>query len=65
MGLLLLYLKIDPDKVDDPKRICKDVSNIGRWGNGDIRVGFSNINQLDDVMALIQQAFDLQMEEGD
>ena len=62
---LFLYINIDPNKVDDPKKICKKVSNIGRWGNGDIRVGISKVNQIDDVMALIQQAFDDQIGEGD
>ena len=62
---LFLYINIDPNKVDDPKKICKKVSNIGRWGNGDIRVVISKVNQIDDVMALIQQAFDEQMGEGD
>ena len=33
----------------------------GRWGNGDVEVGFENLNQLDDVMELIEQAFDKQM----
>lgn len=62
---LFLYINIDPNKVDDPKKICKKVSNIGRWGNGDIRVVISKVNQIDDVMALIQQAFDEQIGEGD
>ncbi|MCS3121235.1 hypothetical protein NXY01_17750 [Bacteroides fragilis] len=42
--------------------MCKDVSNLGRWGNGDVEVGISNMNELDDIMELIQQAFDKQME---
>ena len=35
---------------------------LGRWGNGDVEVGISNMNELDDIMELIQQAFDKQME---
>ena len=46
----------------DPKGLCKDVSGLGRWGNGDVEVGISNLNELDDVMELIQQAFDKQLE---
>ena len=45
-----------------PKGLCKDVSGLGRWGNGDVEVGISNMNELDDVMDLIQQAFDKQLE---
>ena len=60
---LVLNLNMEFNKIDDPKGLCCDITNKGRWGNGDVRVGISNINQLDDVMALIQQAFDVQMEE--
>lgn len=59
---LRLTLNMDYDSVVDPKGLCKDVTNLGRWGNGDVEVGLSNINQLDDVMELVQQAFERQME---
>ena len=59
---LRLSLNIDFPEIIDPKGYCKDVSGLGRWGNGDVEVGFSNINQLDDIMDLIQQAFDKQLE---
>ena len=32
------------------------------WDDGDVEVGISNMNELDDIMELIQQAFDKQME---
>ena len=59
---LRLSLNIDYVDVIDPKGLCKDVSGIGRWGNGDVEVGISNLNELEDVMDLIQQAFDKQLE---
>lgn len=59
---LRLSLNIDFPDIIDPKGLCKDVSSLGRWGNGDVEVGISNINELDDVMELIQQAFDKQLE---
>jgi len=59
---LRLTLNMDYVNIIDPKGLCKDVSNLGRWGNGDVEVGLSNVNQLDDVMELVQQAFDKQME---
>lgn len=59
---LRLSLNIDYLDMIDPKGLCKDVSGLGRWGNGDVEVGISNINELDDVMDLIQQAFDKQLE---
>jgi predicted transport protein len=46
--------------VIDPKGICKDVTGIGRWGNGDVEVGLGSLDDLEDVMAIIEQAFRLQ-----
>ncbi|MDR1355724.1 MAG: DUF262 and DUF1524 domain-containing protein [Propionibacteriaceae bacterium] len=46
--------------VIDPKGIYKDITNLGRWGNGDVEVGFESLDQLDDVMAIIEQAFQQQ-----
>lgn len=59
---LRLSLNIPFSSVIDPKGYCKDVTDLGRWGNGDVEVGFDNLNQLDDVMELVEQAFDSQME---
>ena len=59
---LRLSLNIPFASIIDPKGYCKDVTDLGRWGNGDVEVGFENLNQLDDVMELIEQAFDKQME---
>ena len=51
------------DEINDPLNLAKDVTGLGRWGNGDVEVGISNINEIDDVMDLIQQAFDVQVGE--
>jgi uncharacterized protein with ParB-like and HNH nuclease domain/predicted transport protein len=59
---LLLELNIDFQDIIDPKGLCRDVSGLGRWGNGDVEVIISKIDELDDVMELIQQAFDKQLE---
>ena len=59
---LILSLNIDFSDIIDPKGLCKDVSGLGRWGNGNVEVSISNLNELDDIMDLIQQAFDKQLE---
>ena len=47
----------------DPKGIAKDVTNVGRWGNGDVEIGFSDLAQLPlHYGGLIRQAFEKQME---
>lgn len=59
---LRLSLNIDFSDIIDPKGICKDVTELGRWGNGDVEISLKNINEIDDIMDLVQQAFDKQME---
>ena len=61
---LRLMLNMKFDEINDPLNLAKDVTGLGRWGNGDVEVGISNINEIDDVMDLIQQAFDIQLSGG-
>ena len=58
---LLLVLNIGVAELDDPRGLCRDISNIGRWGNGDVEVGPSSPAELPYVMGLIRQALDRQM----
>lgn len=55
---LRLTLNMAFSEVYDPKGICKDVTDLGRWGNGDIEVSISSNGQIDDIMFLIGQSFD-------
>jgi uncharacterized protein with ParB-like and HNH nuclease domain/predicted transport protein len=59
---LRLSLNMEFSEIIDSKEMCKDVSGLGRWGNGEVEVGFSNLNDIEDIMYLIQQAFDKQIE---
>lgn len=59
---LRLSLNTQFDKIKDPKGFCKDVSGLGRWGNGDVEVGLENPSQLDYIMDLVEQAFEEQVE---
>ena len=58
---LLLVLNLSIEDIEDPKGMCRDISNIGRWGNGDVEVGLSSIDDLPYVLGLIRQSFDHQM----
>lgn len=60
---LILHLNMKFSEIRDPKAICIDISNKGKWGNGEIEVQFDSLTQLDDVMDLIRQSFDKQIEE--
>jgi predicted transport protein len=54
---LRLSLNLEFEEIDDPRGWCKDVSEVGRWGNGDVEVGLSSPDQLDYIMFLIGQSF--------
>lgn len=58
---LRLSLNMPFHEIDDPKGVCKDVSGLGRWGNGDVEVGFASLDELPYVVGLIRQSFDRQM----
>jgi len=58
---LRLSLNMPFSEIDDPRGLCTDVTNLGRWGNGDVEVGLSSVEELPYVMGLIRQSFDRQM----
>lgn len=60
---LRLIVNIKYDEVVDPKGICKDVTNLSKWGIGKVKVILENLDELDDVMEIIEQAYRLQVEE--
>ena len=41
-------------EIQDPKGLCKDVTNLGRWGNGDVEIGLSTLEELPYVMGASQ-----------
>jgi predicted transport protein len=59
---LRLSLNISFDQIVDPRGISRDVSSLGRWGNGDVEASIKTLGELDYAMELIQQAFDAQLE---
>lgn len=60
---LSLMLNMKFSDIDDPKGIAKDVTNIGRSGNGDVEIIFSSLSQLEDVVDLIRQSLNRQIGE--
>ena len=58
---LRLSLNMPFRELHDPMGLAKDVSNVGRWGNGEVAIGFSEAEKLRYVMGLIRQAFEKQM----
>jgi len=58
---LRLSLNMPFNEIEDPRGLCSDVTNLGRWGNGDVEVGLSSLDDLPYIMGLIRQSFDRQM----
>ena len=55
---LRLSLNISFDKIKDPQEKCKNISGLGRWGNGDVEFKLTSEIDLDYAIFLIKQAFD-------
>lgn len=60
---LRLSLNMAFNEIHDPKKICKDVTDLGRWGNGDAEIGVASISDIEDAMFLIKQSFEKHREE--
>jgi uncharacterized protein with ParB-like and HNH nuclease domain/predicted transport protein len=58
---LLILLNMPFSEINDPKGICKDVSDIGRLGNGNVAVGLASLDELPYVMGLVRQSLERQM----
>lgn len=46
----------------DPNGICRDITGIGRWGNGDVELFMEDQDELDQVMEIVKQSFNAQEE---
>lgn len=61
---LRLSLNLAFSEINDPKGLCRDVTGLGRWGNGDVEVGLSSLEELPYVMGLVRQSLEKQMGSG-
>ena len=62
---LRLALNMRYAELNDPKGICKDVTGIGRWGNGDVEVALTSLDELPYVIGLVRQSLELQLGNSD
>jgi uncharacterized protein with ParB-like and HNH nuclease domain/predicted transport protein len=60
---LRISLNMKFSEIHDPKGLCKDITGLGRWGNGDVEMFFEHTSEIDDVMELIEQSYNKQAEE--
>jgi len=55
---LVVTLNLSFGEINDPRGICRDVTNIGHYGNGDVELHLPTAGaDLDYVMGLVKQAY--------
>jgi uncharacterized protein with ParB-like and HNH nuclease domain/predicted transport protein len=54
---LRLTLNLRFDEINDPQAKCRDVTGMGRWGNGDVEFGISTLSEIDYAMFLVRQSY--------
>ncbi len=62
---LRLSLNLRFHELNDPKGLARDITGLGRWGNGDAEIKLSDPGELRYVVGLVRQAFEKQMDNGD
>ena len=61
---LRLSLSLRAHELYDPRGLARDVINLGQWGNGDVQVAVSTLEELPHVMGLVRQALENQTGNG-
>lgn len=54
---LKIWINLHHGELDDPKKLTRDVSKTGHWGNGDYEIQISNDEHLDYIVGLVKQAY--------
>lgn len=60
---LRLSLNMKFSEIYDPNNMCRDITGLGRWGNGDVELYFEHTSDIDKVMELVEQSYRLQADE--
>jgi uncharacterized protein with ParB-like and HNH nuclease domain/predicted transport protein len=60
---LRLTLNLNFSEINDPKGLCKDVTEFGTWGNGNVEVNLASLEELPYVIGLVRQALEKQLGE--
>lgn len=56
---LKIFINLPKGKLDDPKKIARDVSHVGHWGNGDYQIQINSEDELEYVISLVRQSYKL------
>ncbi len=58
---LRLSLNMPFAELNDPKNLAKNVAGIGRWGNGEVELVISSLEEVPYALELIRQSLDRQL----
>ncbi len=53
---LKMWINLHKGFLDDPKKLARDVSEIGHWGNGDYEILMTSEDEIDYILTLIKQS---------
>jgi len=51
------HINLKKGQLNDPKKICRDVSKVGHFGNGDYEILIDSSNDIPYFMSLAKQSF--------
>jgi len=54
---LKVFVNVRKGKLDDPKKLARDVSKVGHWGNGDYEIQVKSDQELEYLISLVRQSF--------
>ncbi|MBQ6053067.1 MAG: DUF262 domain-containing protein [Clostridia bacterium] len=60
---LRISLNMKFSEVIDPNGICRDITGLGRWGNGDVELYMEHTSDVDQIMEIVEQSYRLQADE--
>ena len=60
---LRISLNMKFSEVIDPNGICRDITGLGRWGNGDVELYMEHTSDVDQIMEIVEQSYRIQADE--
>jgi predicted transport protein len=54
---LKMWINLRFGELDDPKKIARNVSTVGHWGNGDYEITIEDDENLEYIISLVKQSY--------
>ena len=52
-----IWINMQKGELDDPKKLMRDVSSTGHWGNGDYELQINSDENLEYILSLVRQSY--------